>query len=72
MHSTRTSTALFGHSEAVTANNHFDEIFEIITIGKVTIQKIHHSTVRISGPPELTIIVCSNWPIIPPSWHPNA
>ena len=67
MHSTRTSTALFVQSQGVTANNHFDNFFVIIAFTRTTQQLFNYSTVNISGPPEFTIIVCSNWPIIPPS-----
>ena len=60
MHSTRTSTALFVQSQGVTANNHFDTFFVIIAFRRITQCLLNHSTVNISGPPELTIIVCSN------------
>jgi hypothetical protein len=28
-----------------------------------------HSTVKISGPPDVTCTVCSNWAMLPPSRH---
>ena len=40
MHSTRTSTALFDLTEGVTANNHFDRIFEKIAFTKITSMRI--------------------------------
>ena len=40
MHSTRTSTALFDLTEGVTANNHFDRIFEKIAFTKITSMQI--------------------------------
>ncbi len=60
MHSTRTSTALFVLSQGVTANNHFDIFFVFVGFTRITQYLLNHSTVNISGPPEFTIMVCSN------------
>ena len=61
-------------AQGVTANNHFDTVIQKISIRAQNKGSVFctYSTVRISGPPEFTKMVCSNCPIIPPSWHPNA
>jgi hypothetical protein len=56
-------------AQGVTANNHFDleRLNRAIDAELEGSNDNAHSTVRISGPPEFTITVCSNCPIIPPS-----